>query len=452
MSQKEQIVTDRKQLVEYIESGCKNKEDWLIGTENEKFIFDTTNLRPLVYEGERGVHRLLTEIQHQFNWSPTFEKGKLIGLEKDDSTITLEPGGQLELSSAPYKTLHQNNTELQNHIKQVQTIGEKLQIGMMGLGFHPSCTLNEMPHMPKTRFEVMQHYLPTRGRYALDMMYRTCSVQVNLDFSSEQDMVHKLRVSLALQPIATALCANSPFTETKPNGFQSFRSHLWHDMDPDRCGNLPFVFQDNFSFEQYVDYALDVPMYFIYRNNQYVNAAGLSFRDFLNGKLHIVPGELPTLYDWSQHLTTLYPDVRMKKFIEMRNSDCGSYEVLCALPAFWVGILYDQDALNAAWDLVKTWTIQERTQLRHDVPVHALNAQIQGQSVQQIALQVLQISYQGLKNRARVHGLEQDETSYLEKFWSIAESNQTCAQYLLGRYHTVWQQDINPLFTECAYY
>ena len=447
----QQMITDSKQLIEYMESGCKKPEDWVIGTENEKFVFDTLDLYPLTYDGERGIYRLLTEIQKHFNWHPVFEAGRLIALEKDQSSITLEPGGQLELSGYPHQTLHQTCAELKEHLRQINVVGQKLQIGVIGLGFHPKCTLKEIPHMPKSRFEVMQHYLPTRGRYALDMMYRTCSVQVNLDFADEPDMVRKLRVSLALHPIATALFANSPFKEGKPNGYQTFRAHLWSDMDPDRCGDMPFVFEDGFGFERYVEYALDVPMYFIYRDNKYVNAAGLSFREFLKRRLEILPGQLPTLQDWEKHLTTLYPDVRMKKFLEMRNSDCGPYKHLCALPSFWVGLLYDQTSLDAAWDIVKNWKNEERAQLRADVPIQGLQAQIRGRSVRDLAFEVLNIAYQGLRNRDHLNEAQEDETSYLEPLWTIVESNQTSAQYLVHRYYQAWQQNIDPIFTENAY-
>ena len=347
-----QLLTSKRDLVDYIASGEKPREDWRIGTEHEKFGYTNEDLRPLPYAGPRGIHAMLEGLS-RFGWQRVEEAGNLIALVDDaGGSITLEPGGQLELSGAPLEDLHQTCAEVQKHLAQVREVAEPLGISFLGSGFQPKWRREDIPMMPKGRYEIMRSYLPTRGSMGLDMMFRTCTVQVNLDFSSEADMVKKFRVSMALQPIATALFANSPFEEGKPSGFLSRRSHTWTDTDPDRCGILPFVFEAGMSYERYVDYILDVPMFFVYRDGRYIDASGQSFRDFLAGRLPALPGEFPTSGDWSDHLTTAFPEVRMKKFLEMRGADGGPWRSLCALPAFWVGLLYDQEALDEAAELV----------------------------------------------------------------------------------------------------
>jgi glutamate--cysteine ligase len=345
-------ITDKSQLVEYLERGSKPREQWRIGTEHEKFAFDRKTLRRLPYEGTNGIGALLRALQ-RFGWQAVEENGNVIALTHDSCNITLEPGGQFELSGAPVETIHKTCDEVKTHLAQVKEVGAELGIGMLGMGFDPKWRRDEIPWMPKARYKIMGDYMPKKGKLGLDMMLRTCTVQVNLDYASEADMVKKLRVSLALQPLATALFADSPFTEGKPNGFLSYRSHIWTDTDPDRCGMLPFAFEPGMGFERYVDYVLDAPMYFVYRNGRYIDASGQSFRDFLAGRLPALPGEVPGMGDWVDHLTTVFPEVRLKRFLEMRGADAGPWDRICALPAFWVGLLYDQQSLDAAWDLVK---------------------------------------------------------------------------------------------------
>lgn len=366
-------------------------------------------------------------------------------------TISLEPGGQFELSGAPVATLHETCAEAHTHLEQVSEVGKQLGLGFLGLGFSPKWTLEETPRMPKQRYAVMTRYMPTVGRHGLDMMYRTCTIQVNLDFGDEADMVKKFRVSLALQPIATALFAASPFKEGKPNGFKSLRSEVWRDTDPNRTGMLPFVFEPGMGFERYTDYALGVPMYFVYRDGRYIDVAGASFKDFMEGRLPQLPGERPTLDDWSDHLTTLFPEVRMKRFLETRGADGGRWRRICALPAFWVGLLYDETALDAAWDLVKTWTAEERQQLRDTVPVEALATKFRSGTVQDIAIEAVAIARTGLKNRNRLNSKQQDETIHLAFVEETAASGRTPADDLLARYHGPWQQDINHVFTDHAF-
>lgn len=438
-------------LVGFLESGCKPKDTWKIGTEHEKFGFHWSDFSPLHYEGDDGIRAVLTGLT-RFGWEPVMEGEYIIGLSKDGASVSLEPGGQLELSGAPLETVHQTCDEVHTHFDQVKAISEELGIGFVGLGVSPKWTREETPIMPKGRYEIMMNYMPTRGKLGLDMMFRSCTIQTNLDFGSEADMVKKFRTSLALQPIATALFANSPFLEGKPNGFLSYRSEIWKDTDPDRSGMLPFVFEDGFGFERYVDYALDVPMYFVYRDGTYHNVMGKSFRDFMAGKLEGFEGQMPTMSDWADHLTTIFPEVRIKQFMEMRGADGGPWARICALPAFWVGLLYDGAALDAAWDLVKDWSAEERQQLRDDVPRHALKAELHGRPVRDIAREVLNISSAGLKARNAQNRMGDNETAFLNTLKEIVETGRTKADEELLAFHNEWQGDITKVFTEEAYW
>jgi glutamate--cysteine ligase len=365
--------------------------------------------------------------------------------------ISLEPGGQFELSGAPIETLHQTCQELSEHLTQVRTVTRELGLGVLGLGFHPTARREDVPWMPKGRYAVMRRYMPTKGTLGLDMMLRTCTVQVNLDFESEADMVRKMRMSLALQPVVAGLFANSPFVEGKPSGYLSFRNHVWTDVDPDRTGLLPFVFEPGFGFERYVDYLLDVPMYFVYRDGKYFDAAGQSFRDFLAGRLPALPGEMPTMSDWNDHLTTVFPEVRLKRYIEMRGADGGPWSRLCALPALWTGLFYDQAALDAAADLVADWTQAERERLRLDVPRLGLKTKFRGGTVQEIARQVVALARAGLARRRRLDSAGQDEGHYLETLSEIVDSGRTQAEKLLEDYATRWGGRIDPIFAQEAY-
>jgi glutamate--cysteine ligase len=444
-------VTDKRQLVEYLASGCKPRAEWRIGTEHEKFIFRRADLRPVPYEGDSGIRAILEKLQ-RFGWQPVFDGDNVVGLsDASGGAISLEPGGQFELSGAPLETLHQTCSELHTHLKQMREVTGELGLGMLGLGFLPKWKREDCFWMPKRRYAVMRNYMPKVGKLGIDMMLRTCTVQVNLDFASEADMVLKSRVSLALQPVAVALFANSPFVEGKPSGFLSARSNVWTDTDPDRSGMLPFVFDEGFGFERYVDWMLDVPMYFVYRDGGYIDVAGQSFRDFLAGKLPGLPGEIPTIGDWSDHLTTAFPEIRIKKFIEMRGADGGPWRNLCALPAFWTGLLYDDGALNAAWDLVKDWTAEERQQLRDDVPRLGLATPFRGKKLQEIAIAAVQLAKAGLKRRAHQNGEGDDETIFLQPVIETAESGKTPADTLLDEYATRWRGVVDPVYVDDAY-
>ena len=443
------------ELVAYFEKGNKPPEDWHIGTEHEKFGFHTDTLTPIPYDTDRGVRAMLEGLQERFGWSPVTEGGNIIGLlqpqDQGGGTISLEPGGQFELSGAQLKTLHETCDEVNTHLAQVREVGDALGIGFLGLGFSPKWTFEETPMMPKGRYRIMRDYMAKKGNLGRDMMFRSCTVQVNLDFSSEADMIRKMRVGLALQPVITAIFANSPFTEGKPNGYRSFRSEIWRDTDPDRTGMLPWVFDDGFGFEAYTDYALDVPMYFVYRDGIYHDVSGLSFRDFMDGKLKGFEGQKPTQTDWSDHITTIFPEVRLKRFLEMRGADGGPWRRLCALPAVWVGLLYDQTALDAAWDMVKDWSPEERQALRDGVPRTALETPFRDTTVLDLARRMLEISRTGLANRKRLDRFGDDEVHFLNAVEAIVEDGQCPADELLGLYNGEWQGDIDRIFADCAY-
>ena len=448
-------ITGRNQLVDYLASGGKPKADWRIGTEHEKFGFRLDDLRPPTFDGERGIEALLEGLV-RFGWTPVRESvdgnpPRTIALVRDGASVTLEPAGQLELSGAALEDIHQTCVETGTHLNEVRQVADQLQLGFLGMGFQPKWSRADMPWMPKGRYRIMRDYMPRVGDLGLDMMTRTCTVQVNLDYADEADMVKKFRVSLALQPVATALFADSPFTEGRPNGYLSYRSHIWTDTDPDRTGMLDFVFEDGFGYERYVDYMLDVPMYFSYRDGVYVDASGKSFRRFLRGELDVLPGVLPTLRDWSDHLTTAFPEVRLKKFLEMRGADGGPWGRLCALPAFWVGLLYDDAALDAAWDLVRDFTLVERHVLRDGVPRHALKLPFRDASVRELAVEALKISVAGLRRRAALNGDGSDESRFLDPLLEIAESGQTAAERKLELFHGPWNGDIDRVFREFAY-
>ncbi|MEP2473731.1 MAG: glutamate--cysteine ligase [Paracoccaceae bacterium] len=442
-----------EQLAEYLADGCKPKQDWRIGTEHEKFGYCKDTLNPLPFEGERSIRAVLEGLRDRYGWAPIQEGDHLIGLEKDGANISLEPGGQLELSGAPLETIHQTCDEVNDHLRDVKSIADKVGVGFIGLGAAPVWEHEDMPLMPKGRYKLMDSYMQSVGTAGTTMMRRTCTVQVNLDFSTEGDMVQKMRVALALQPVANALFGNSPFFEGKVNGHKSWRGYVWRHLDDARTGMLPFVFEDGFGFDAWVEYALDVPMYFVYRDGEYIDALGQSFRDFLKGQLPALPGETPKLSDWADHLTTIFPEARVKQFIEMRGADGGPWRRLCALPAFWVGLMYDQSSLDAAWDLVKGWDAETREALRVEASVAGLAAQVGTLNMHEIAREVVAISDAGLKARgfAGSGGLVPDETHFLNALKESLETGQAPADELLERYHGEWGGDLSRIYDEYSY-
>jgi len=444
-------IESRDDLLSVFAGGEKPSEDWRIGTEHEKFVYRTADHRAPSYDERGGIRDLLMGLT-EFGWEPVIENGNVIALEGADGNVSLEPAGQFELSGAPLENLHQSCAESGRHLQQCKAIGDRLGLGFLGLGMWPDKARSDLSVMPKGRYKIMLNYMPKVGSLGLDMMLRTCTIQVNLDYSSEADMVKKFRVGLALQPVATALFANSPFTEGKPNGYKSFRSHIWEDTDPDRTGMLPFVFEDGFGYERYCDYALNVPMYFVYRDGQYIDVAGERFQDFIDGELPQLPGEKPTITDWTDHLSTAFPEVRLKSFLEMRGADGGRWSRICALPALWVGLLYDAQALDEAWELVKHWHIDDRETLRHDVPRLALEAVTpDGQSMRDFAGHVLEIAAGGLTRRARLNSAGDNEGGFLDPLRDVVATGMTPADRLLHKYEHEWDGDVSRIYEEFSF-
>ncbi|QDZ23875.1 glutamate--cysteine ligase [Chloropicon primus] len=435
-------VLKRDDLVEYISQGCRPKEEWRIGTEHEKFAFRLSDRKRADYS---DIRQMLNKLCKEFSWDPIMEGENIIGATLEGQSVTLEPGGQLELSGAPLRTLQETCAETQSHLHQMKSIAAEQGIAFLGLGFDPSSTFPECPMMPKNRYNIMKAYMPTRGNLGHDMMFRSCTIQVNLDFESEEDMVRKARASLALQPVATALFANSPLKEGKLTGYQSYRRRVWDDVDPDRCGYLPWIFEEGFGFERYVDYALSVPMYFVYRNGRYIDVSGQSFGDFMKGNLSALPGEVATMKDWEDHLTTIFPEIRLKRFLEMRGADGGPWDMICALPAFWVGLLYDEQALGEAEELVSSWTAKDRLLMQQNVAKEGLKLKCVGgggapTTMQELAKEVLRISAGGLERRGY------NEVDFLDKLNCIAGRGQSQAEDLMSKYTNLWNGNIDPIF------
>jgi len=447
-------------LAAYLAEGGKEKAAWRIGTEHEKFPFYREGSRPVPYGGKKGIRALLQGMQATLGWEPILDAGRIIGLIEPTGrgAISLEPGGQFELSGAPLRTLHQTCREVQAHLAQVQHIAGPLGIGFLGVGASPAWSLAQTPHMPKSRYKIMADYMPHVGQSGLDMMFRTATVQVNLDFADEADMRRKMQVAMKLQPLATALFASSPFREGKPCGLLSWRSEIWRDTDKNRTGLLPFIFSPDFGFADYVEWALDIPLYFVLRRGHYYPAARVTFRQFLNGALRreltqefSAKEAEPVMSDWINHLSTLFPEVRLKRFLEMRGADGSPWRNLCALPAFWVGLLYDEAALSEAEALTKDWSYEEVLAMRNTVPRQALATAFRQTDLQKLAVQALAIARKGLVNRGRKNRAGADESSFLAPLMEIAAGGKTVAEQMLSRYHGLWENSVEPLFREYAY-
>ncbi len=448
-----EVVESRDALAAWFEAGCKPSGPFRVGTEHEKILFYRADRSPVPYEGEKGIRALLEGINARLGWERIEDGGQLIGLygAASAAAISLEPGGQFELSGAPLDSAHETAAELENHLDMCRSVAEPLGISALSLGMSPKWTLAETPTMPKTRYGIMKGYMPKVGTRGLDMMFRTSTVQANLDYRDEADMVAKLRVGLALQPAITALFANSPFSDGKLNGFLSARSETWRHTDPDRTGMLPFAFEPGMGFERYVDYALDVPLYFLKRGSTYIDVAGASFRDLLAGRLAAAPGERATIADWANHLSTIFPEVRLKRYLEMRGADVGPPDRIVAMSALIVGLYYDPDALQSAQDLVKDWSAEERQSLRDDVPRLGLAAKIRGRELRSVALDMLAISQGGLKRRSRLNGKGEDETVRLRPLEAIAQSGRSPAEVWIERYEGPWGRSVEPVFVEAVF-
>jgi len=447
-------IESKEDLIKPFQDGEKNYSDFKIGTEHEKFAFHLNTLKPVSFSEKNGIENLLKALK-KYGWDSILEGENTIGLSRNNSlgggTVTLEPAGQLELSGAPLNNVHQTYLELEEHKNQINKEGLKLGIGFLGAGLTPDWSFDEMPIMPKKRYQIMKNYMPKKGNLGLDMMFRSTTIQVNLDYSSEEDMIKKFRVSLALQPIATALFANSPFLDGALTGYKSYRSHIWTDTDPDRTGMLPFVFDGEMSYEKYVDYALKVPMYFIYRDGSYIDLSGCSFEDFLNGKLDELPGEKPNLIDWENHLTTIFPEVRLKSFLEMRGADGGGFETVCALSAFWVGLLYDSISLNSSWDIVKNININELQEVRIDVAKNGLNSIVGDINIGKIAIEILKISSEGLKRRNILNSNGDNEAIFLDPLENILSSGKSASDNLIQKFSNNWDKNLVNMYKEYTF-
>ncbi len=447
-------LSGRAALIEALSSGCKPKSAWRIGTEHEKFGFYSKDYSPVPYEGKNGVRALLDGMKANLGWEGIYDYDRIIGLvdPQGGGAISLEPGGQFELSGAPVETLHQTCREVHGHLAQVREVADALGIGFLGLGASPCWTLEQTPRMPKSRYDIMRNYMPKVGAYGLDMMHRTCTIQVNLDFDSERDMIRKMRLGLSLQAVSTALFANSPFLDGKPNGYLSYRAQIWSDVDNARAGLLPFAFDEGFGFEAYVDYVLDVPMYFIKRGASYIDATSITFRQFMDGKRPNGAKDVEvTQGDWENHLSTVFPDVRLKKFLEMRGADGNPWRRICGLPAFWVGLLYDEDTMSEAEELTADWTNAERQKMREEVPKTALNTPFRDGTVMDIAKKCVDLAHKGLANRAKLNSAGFNEEQYLTPLDETSASRKTPAEIMLAKYHGEWGGDINRVFDDFAY-
>lgn len=450
----ETAVNNFGDLVNYLAEGCKPAEKWRIGTEHEKFPFFIDGNRPVPYGGEKGIRALLEGMQAMLGWEPIMDEGNIIGLVEPtgQGAISLEPGGQFELSGAPLKTIHQTCREVNAHLAQVKEIAEPLGIGFLGIGGSPKWRLDETPQMPKSRYQIMTNYMPKVGQHGLDMMYRTSTIQVNLDFASETDMRRKMQVSMKLQSVATALFATSPFTEGKPNGLLSWRSEIWRDTDNQRSGVLPFVFSDDFGFADYAAWALDIPMYFVVRDGHYHDCTHVTFRQFMDGALRgEIADPVPNMGDWVNHLSTLFPEVRLKRFLEMRGADGGPWRRICALPAFWVGLLYDDEALSQAEAMTRDWTFEEVLDMRNHVPKLGLQTPFRQTTIRELARHALDISRKGLQNRRQLNADGNDESRFLDPLEEVVIIGKTDADRLLSKYHSVWGGSVEPIFLEYAY-
>ena len=447
-------IQSKEDLIKPFQNGEKKPSDFKIGTEHEKFVFHIDTLKPVPFLGESGIENLLLALK-KYGWESILEDGNTIGLSRDKSlgggTITLEPAGQLELSGAPLTNIHETFNELDEHRSQISKEGSNLGLGFLGAGLTPDWSFDEMPIMPKSRYQIMKNYMPKKGNLGLDMMFRSTTIQVNLDYSSESDMIKKFKVSLSLQPIATALFANSPFLDGNLTGYNSFRSHIWTDTDPDRTGMLPFVFDGEMSYEKYVDYALKVPMYFIYRDGNYLDVSGSSFEDFLNGDLDELPNEKPNIIDWENHLTTIFPEVRLKSFLEMRGADGGSFESVCALSSFWVGLLYDSESLDSSFNLIKDFNIKQLQELRIEVAKNGLHSIIEGIEIQEIAKKVLKLSREGLRNRNILNENGDSEEIFLDPLQKILSSGKSSSDDLIKKFSNNWNKNLVNMYKEYTF-
>ena len=444
---------EKNDLIDWFVSGEKPREDWKIGTEHEKFVFHEDSFKRVGYFGKSGISELLNKLAEKNKWEKILENNNTIALrDHTGASISLEPGGQLELSGKPLENLHQTCKETGLHLKMMKDVMSELGLSMIGLGYDPKWSRSDQNWMPKGRYEIMKNYMPKVGNLGLDMMLRTCTIQVNLDYFSEQDMVQKFQISLALQSVATALFANSPFIEGQASGYLSSRAMVWTDTDPDRTGVPGIVFDPNFGYEAWLNYILQVPMYFIYREGKYIDVSGQSFKDFMDGKLIGFEGQYPTIKDWEDHITVAFPEVRLKQYLEMRGADGGPWNIICALPALWVGLLYDDQSQSEAFDLAKPlMDVGMLEEGRISAAKLGLGGKIGENSIEYLATEMLKISSSGLSRRNKLDKKGIDERQFLDPLFHILQNKETGAEKLLKNYNNSWSKDINKIFTESSY-
>jgi glutamate--cysteine ligase len=441
-------VASVEELVDFLRRWEKPRDRWRVGTEHEKIGLYEADHAPVPYETERGIGTLLERIAEVDGWGRITEGPNVIALEKDGASITLEPGGQFELSGAPLRTIHETCDEFHRHLDLMKRVSEPLGIVWLGLGMHPIHGVDRIPRMPKERYAIMQSYLPKRGALALDMMFTTATVQANYDFADEADMVAKMRAAMGLTPIVSAMFANSSLSGGKANGFVSRRLHVWQQVDPDRCGLLPLVFEPDFGYRRYVEWALDVPMFFVVRDGEHRPAKGMRFRTFLREG---GAGTRATLSDFDRHLTTLFPDVRLKHIIEVRGADAVPPGLTCSLPALWKGLLYDDEALAAAWHLVRHSSQEEREVAREDAARRGLGASFAGRSMLDLARELTAIAREGLRRIRHAGRRDPDETPFLDPILDQLESGASPGQVVLDRWEGEWGRSVDRLIDYARY-
>ena len=439
-------------LTEYFFRGIKSKNNLKIGVEHEKFILNTNTLKPLSYEEHNGIKEILEKLT-TIGWTPLYDDNKqtIIALKRGKEAITLEPGGQIELSGAPLDNIHETCEETTNHLKELKKIGNELNFILLGMGVEPNLSLDDIPWMPKQRYGIMKKYMTKVGTLGHHMMKRTCTNQVNIDYSSEVDMIEKLRLMFNLESIATAMFANSPFDQGKISKYKSLRSHFWHHTDPDRTGLLPFVFEKGFSFEKYTDYALSVPMYFINRNHQYIDMTKYTFKEYLDENSNNQDDAI-LLKDWEDHLTTLFPQVRLKQYIEIRSMDACSWDLICSQPAFWIGILYDDEIMDNVKEITESWTQEDREYLNKTVPQEGLQSTFKEKKLISFAQDFFELSKKGLKKRNRLSkNGEFDESIHMKDLEKNLENGCSPADCLINKYKLNWDKSVMPIYEEMIF-
>jgi len=445
-------VINKNELIGYFFDGVKSKNNLKIGVEHEKFILNKESLKPISYYENNGIKNILEKLT-TLGWEPLYDDNKntIIAVKKGKQAITLEPGGQIELSGAPLDNIHETCEETTNHLKELKKLGNEFNFILLGIGVEPNLKLDDFPWMPKQRYKIMRKYMEQVGTLGHHMMKRTCTNQVNIDYSSEEDMINKIRLILNLESIATAIFSNSPFDQGNVSKYRSLRSHFWHHTDPNRTGLLPFVFDKDFNFEKYTDYALNIPMYFIRREHKYINMTQYTFKDYLEGKCTKVNYEA-TLDDWEDHLTTLFPQVRLKHYLEIRSMDACNWDLICSQPAFWIGILYDDEILDKIKQITEDWKGEDRQYLNKRVPEDGLKTEFKKRKLIDFAQEFFELSKKGLSKRNQLSkNGEFDESIHMKDLENNLTDGCSPADCLITKFNTTWEKSVLPIYKELAY-